>query len=162
MQNWTLPRLGRKPAELYFFITLYYSLEYSSVVFLVSYLRHLVSHMLPVVCGHFPACLAVSCVWSLRIAQSTGRFRSQLGGFLEKFEHWIPNFSVNRDLLISFMLSLISEHWAPACIVLTRWNFLCGKTYIADSLHQLKTDLCLQRKPLFFPPLLAVLNVALM
>lgn len=53
-------------------------------MFLVSYLSHLVSHMLPVVCGHFPACLTVSCVWSLSVAQSTQRFRSQLGGFLEK------------------------------------------------------------------------------
>lgn len=82
--------------------------------------------------------------------------------FWKKCEHWIPNFSVNTALLISFMLSLISVRWAPACIVLTRWNFLCGETYIADSLHQLKTDLCLQRKPLFFPPLLAALNVALL
>lgn len=63
----------------------------------------------------------------------------------------IPNFSASRDLLIPFMLSLISECWGPACFVLTRWNFLCGETYTADSLHQLKTDLCLQRKktPLF-------------
>lgn len=64
----------------------------------------------------------------------------------------IPNFGASRDLLISFMLSLISECWGPACFVLTRWNFLCGETYTADSLHQLKTDLCLQRKKKKQPP----------
>ena len=116
--------------------------------------------MLPVLCGCFPACLCASSVQSLGVAQPTGRFRSQLGGFLEKCERLIPNFSVNRDLLISFMLSLISEHRGPACIVLTQWNFLCGETDVADSLHQLKTDLCLQKNPpllsSFFPPLLAI------
>jgi len=101
-----------------------------------------------------PARLPASSVQSLGVAQSTGRFRSQLGGFLEKCERLIPNFSVNKDLLISFMLSLISERRGPACIVLTRWNFLCGEAYVADSLHQLKTDLCLIKpnKTLFFPP----------
>lgn len=94
----------------------------------------------------FP-CLSVSSVQSPGVAQPTGSFRSQLGSFLEKCECLIPNFSVNRDLLISFMLSLISEHQGPACIVLTQWNFLCGETYVADSLHQLKTDLCLQKNP---------------
>lgn len=133
------------------------------MVFLVSSLKLLVSPALPV-CGCFPAYLSASSVQSLGVAHSTGRFRSQLGGFLEKCERLIPNFSVNRDLLISFMLSLISERRGPACIVLTRWNFLCGETYVADSLHQLKTDLCLQKKknPLLssiFSLLLAILNL---
>lgn len=70
------------------------------MVFLVSHLKHLVSPALPVVCGCFPACLSTSSVQSLGVAQSTGRFGSQLGGFLEKCERLIPNFSVNRDLLI--------------------------------------------------------------
>lgn len=122
------------------------------MVFLVSYLKHLVSPVLPVIHGCFLACLSASSVQSLGAAQSTGNFRSQLGGFLEICERLIPNFSVNRDLLISFMLSLISECRGPACIVLTQWNFLCGETYVADSLHQLKTDLCLQKKTLFFLP----------
>lgn len=81
-------------------ILICYPLKYSSVVFLVSYLKHLVSPVLTVVCGCFPACLSAPSVHSLGVAQSTGRFRSQLGGFLEKCEHLIPNFSVNRDLLI--------------------------------------------------------------
>lgn len=107
------------------------------------------------------------CLLTASSAQlSRGRFRSQPGGFLEKCERLIPNFSPKRDLLISFMLSLISGHRGPACIVLTWWNFLCGETYVADSLHH-SNQIYVYKKTLrllssFSPPLPTTLNLVLL
>lgn len=130
-----LPRLRRALAKINCFDTLYFSMVF------FRFFKHLVSPGLPVVCDCPPACLHV--LLSLGIAQKSSL---EPAWCLSGKMCLIPNFSASRDLLISFMLSLISECWGPACFVLTQWNFLCGETYTADSLHQLKTDLCLQRK----------------
>lgn len=96
----------------------------------------------------FP-CLSLHPAFGLGTAQLTARHRSQLVAFGENCDHWIPNFSTSRDLLFYF---IYAEPYfrapGPACIVLTQWNFLCGETYAADSLHGLKTDLFAKKTPL--------------